>query len=121
MATPSTVTIGCKLPNGLVLSLGEARHELAGTRASAVIGGYGLTPVPAEFWAAWSRAYAEYPAAEKRPDLRADNAGESYGAGAGTGRPAHGHGTAQPRHARPRHYPGLKGRGRLHLYSQPVP
>ncbi|MBS1002169.1 hypothetical protein JK169_14395 [Acetobacter persici] len=61
MATPSTVTIGCKLPNGLVLSLGEARHELAGTRASAVIGGYGLTPIPAEFWAAWSRTYAEYP------------------------------------------------------------
>ncbi|MFT9018473.1 hypothetical protein [Acetobacter malorum] len=61
MATPSTVTIGCKLPNGLVLSLGDTRHELAGTRASAVIGGYGLTPVPAEFWAAWSRKYAEFP------------------------------------------------------------
>ncbi|GAN69296.1 hypothetical protein [Acetobacter orleanensis] len=61
MAIPSTVTIGCKLPNGLILSLGAARHELAGTRASAVVGGYGLTPVPAEFWAAWSRAYADFP------------------------------------------------------------
>ncbi|WP_281701414.1 hypothetical protein [Acetobacter malorum] len=53
MASPSTVTIGCKLPNGLVLSLGETRHELAGTRASADIGGYGLPPIPAEVWAAW--------------------------------------------------------------------
>lgn len=61
MATASTVTIGCKLPNGLILSLGSAQYELAGTRASAVVGGYGLTPVPAEFWAAWSRRYTEFP------------------------------------------------------------
>lgn len=61
MASPATVTIGCKLPNGLVLALGETRHTLAGTRASAVVGGYGLTPVPADFWAAWSRKYAAFP------------------------------------------------------------
>ncbi|GAN63183.1 hypothetical protein AA0313_0890 [Acetobacter indonesiensis NRIC 0313] len=61
MAIPATVTIGCKLPNGLVLQLGQTRHELAGIRASAVIGGYGLTTIPAEFWSAWSRQYAAYP------------------------------------------------------------
>lgn len=51
MATSSTVTVGCKLPNGLVLELAGQKHELAGAR-TAKAGGYGLTPVPADFWQA---------------------------------------------------------------------
>lgn len=61
MASSATVTIGCKLPTGLTLRWGEAEHKLAGSRAAKLVGGYGLTPVPADFWAAWSAAYAAYP------------------------------------------------------------
>lgn len=63
MATSSTVTVGCKLPNGLVLELAGQRHELAGAR-TAKAGGYGLTPVPADFWQAWAQKYAGFPPLE---------------------------------------------------------
>lgn len=61
MASSATVTIGCKLPTGLTLRVGTATHTLAGANAATLIGGYGLTQVPEDFWAAWSSNYAEYP------------------------------------------------------------
>lgn len=61
MASSATLTIGCKLPTGLTLRLGGVEHKLAGANAATLIGGYGLTPVPEDFWAAWSATYAEYP------------------------------------------------------------
>ncbi|MBS0986887.1 MULTISPECIES: hypothetical protein [Acetobacter] len=61
MATATTVTVGCKLPGGLVLRLRDVTHTLAGANTSSVIGGYGLTRLPADFWQAWAEAYAHYP------------------------------------------------------------
>lgn len=50
------VTVGCKLPNGLEIHLGDNREKvvvLKGANSSDLIGGHGLTEVDAEFWAAW--------------------------------------------------------------------
>lgn len=38
-----TVTVGCKLPNGLILEQGAYKVELNGSNSSIVVGGYGLT------------------------------------------------------------------------------
>lgn len=53
MAT-NTVVIGCKLPNGFFMQVGDAIHAINGFNASNVIGGHGITEdVPADLWAAW--------------------------------------------------------------------
>jgi hypothetical protein len=56
------VTVGCKLPNGLICELGKPGDEnytavrLNGANDARVVGGYGLTPfVSASFWAAWMK------------------------------------------------------------------
>jgi hypothetical protein len=64
----NTVTVGCKLPHGLVLTLNEKvtteedrpiyratgpAVTLAGRNASQIIGGYGMTEVDADWWDAW--------------------------------------------------------------------
>lgn len=57
-----TVTIGCKLPCGLVMTLGGKSVELRGARDSRILNGYGLTEnVDAEFWEAWKKAHAKLP------------------------------------------------------------
>ncbi|MDU1294630.1 MAG: hypothetical protein E6973_01775, partial [Enterobacter hormaechei] len=38
-----TVTVGCKLPNGLILEQGGYKVELNGSYSSLVFGGYDLT------------------------------------------------------------------------------
>lgn len=49
-----TVTVGCKLPHGLHLDIGEKRVTLAGANASQVIGGHGITEnVDKEFFEKW--------------------------------------------------------------------
>lgn len=59
----ATVTVGCKIPNGLHLDLGGKRVTLNGSHSSRVIGGYGLTEgVPADFFEAWLQTYADSPA-----------------------------------------------------------
>lgn len=63
--TGSPVTVGCKLPNGLVLKVGESKLALKGANSSRVVGGYGLTSVPSDLWDAWSKAYAESPFIKK--------------------------------------------------------
>lgn len=53
-ATNTTVTVGCKLPNGLHLDLGETRVTVRGTNSAKVVGGHGITEnVDASFFAAW--------------------------------------------------------------------
>jgi hypothetical protein len=53
-STSSTVTVGCKLPSGLVLELDGKTVELNGANSSNIIGGYGLTEgVDAEFFKQW--------------------------------------------------------------------
>jgi hypothetical protein len=56
------VTVGCKLPNGLICELGKPGDEnytsvrLNGANSARVVGGYGITPhVSASFWNAWMK------------------------------------------------------------------
>lgn len=54
-----TVIVGCKLPHGVHLRLGERRITLNGVNTDGVVapGGYGLTTVDAEDWAALQKKY----------------------------------------------------------------
>lgn len=61
--TADTVTICCKLPNGLHLDLytkgGRIRHTANGSNSSRVIGGYGVTKdIPREHWEEWQKQNA---------------------------------------------------------------
>ena len=52
--TANTVVIGCKLPNGFFMQVGDKVHTIKGFNSSNVIGGHGITEdVPAELWGAW--------------------------------------------------------------------
>lgn len=52
----NVVTVGCKLPHGLVAQLGDVSVTFNGLNSSNIIGGHGITEdVPAEFWAEWSK------------------------------------------------------------------
>ncbi|NUF09793.1 hypothetical protein [Snodgrassella sp. ESL0324] len=49
-----TVTIGCKIANGLLLQVDDKTVKINGFNTSNVIGGHGITEnVPADFWQAW--------------------------------------------------------------------
>ena len=49
-----TVIVGCKLPNGIIMQVGEATHVINGFNHSSVIGGHGITDnVPKDLWDAW--------------------------------------------------------------------
>lgn len=64
--TGDTVIVGCKLPCGLMITLGGKTVELAGARESNVIGGFGLTyGVDADFFQAWKKTYAELDVVKK--------------------------------------------------------
>jgi len=56
----ATVVIGCKLPMGLHIGMGDKTAVLKGTNSSNVIGGYGLTEVDKELSDAWFKEYANY-------------------------------------------------------------
>ena len=50
----TTVNVGCKLPNGIILELGEVRQLIKGANSSNIIGGHGITEgVDKEFFDAW--------------------------------------------------------------------
>lgn len=58
----STVTIGCKLPNGIIMQVeGHKDVRINGWNNNAIIGAdHGLTEdVPAAVWEAWSNLHAE--------------------------------------------------------------
>lgn len=57
------VTVGCKLPNGLVLEVDGKQAIISGYRGEDVriIGGYGLTQVDKELWDAWLKTHKEQP------------------------------------------------------------
>lgn len=59
-ATGDVVFVGCKLPNGLLLQVGHEAVEIAGANSSELVGGYGLTPVPKDFWEAWVAEHRSY-------------------------------------------------------------
>ena len=61
-----TVTVGCKLPNGLILEQGGYKVELNGSNSSLVVGGYGLTGnVDKEAFEAWLAVHADQPYVRK--------------------------------------------------------
>jgi len=50
----ATVTVGCKLPNGLILEVGDKRVAVKGSNSSLLIGGHGITEnVDKEFFDTW--------------------------------------------------------------------
>jgi hypothetical protein len=58
----STVTIGCKLPNGIYMESGELKRvRINGWNNNEIAGlSHGITrDVPADLWAAWSKEHAE--------------------------------------------------------------
>ncbi len=64
-AAPTTVSVGCKLPNGIILELGKKGDEnyrtvtLKGSNANVieVAGGYGITQVDKSFMDAWTKKH----------------------------------------------------------------
>lgn len=103
--TRNTVNVACKLPHGLVLqlfALGKTEDEkpimrpasdpvtLKGANSSSIIGGFGLTEVPADFWDAWMAQNKTHPAirggmifAHERREFVADKALDHKGARTG--------------------------------------
>lgn len=57
---PAFVTVACKLPHGLKLTLGERSFTLRGANAPDAVVGFGLTVIPEDFWNDWSKAYHNY-------------------------------------------------------------
>lgn len=57
----STVTIGCKLPNGIHMIQGEKRVRILGWNNNEIVGlSHGITrEVPVELWEAWSAEHAD--------------------------------------------------------------
>lgn len=56
----STVTVGCKLPNGLIIELDEQRVVLNGANSSALIGGFGMTEVNEALFNAWLAKHKDF-------------------------------------------------------------
>lgn len=55
-----TVTVACKLPNGLHLDHAGKRVTLNGAHHKDAVAGHGLTTVDKDFWDAWSKAHEWY-------------------------------------------------------------
>lgn len=54
-----TVTVGCKLPNGLILEVAGKAIQINGANSSRIIGGYGLTEgIDKDFFDAWLKQNA---------------------------------------------------------------
>lgn len=66
------VIVGCKIINGLILSLKEKGQEeetytIKGANTKRVVGGYGLTEgIPADFMQRWLAKNARHPAVKAR-------------------------------------------------------
>lgn len=57
----TTVTVACKLPNGLVLDLPDRPPVvLKGANHVDAVAGHGLTEVDSGFWEAWTKLYADF-------------------------------------------------------------
>lgn len=55
----SKITVGCKLPHGLIMDMGDKRVTLKGANSSGVIGGHGVTEgVDSDFYNAWMKKNA---------------------------------------------------------------
>ena len=57
------VIIGCKLPNGIILEVGDKQQVIKGLNSIVIIGApYRTTEVDADFYAAWLEEHKEFPA-----------------------------------------------------------
>lgn len=56
----TTVTVGCKLPHGLILKTGGKSVTINGANSSKIVGGYGLTVVDKDFFDAWKTEFAQF-------------------------------------------------------------
>lgn len=56
----ANITVGCKLPHGLVITVGGKSVTLAGANSSHIIGGYGMTQVDKDLFEAWKKEFASY-------------------------------------------------------------
>lgn len=77
----TTVTIGCKLPNGIILRVASgASVTLNGANSSRVVGGYGLTTgVDKDFWEAWKSEYASFAPLKNELIFAQDSANKAEG------------------------------------------
>lgn len=55
-----TITVACKLPNGLVLNLGDTKVVLKGARDREAVAGFGLTEVDEGFWSTWTTQHKDF-------------------------------------------------------------
>ncbi len=81
-----TVLIGCRLPNGIILTHPQTKVQvkISGTSGERLESGVYLPPracatteVDAEFWAAWKAAYAGFPPLKNRALFEARNEQEA--------------------------------------------
>ena len=76
----TSVTIGCKLPHGIVLDHPldpEKKVELKGKNGSLIIGAdYGTTEVDGEFWETWKTVHKDFPPLKSGAIFEAGNASE---------------------------------------------
>lgn len=53
-SSSNVVTVGCKLPHGLVAQVGDNSVVFKGANSALIIGGHGITEnVDAAFWSSW--------------------------------------------------------------------
>jgi len=71
LASGAVVTVGCKLPHGLLMEMGKRGNEdykavqLRGCQSSRIVGGFGMTEVSEEFMTAWLKKYSKAPFVKK--------------------------------------------------------
>lgn len=57
---PAFVTVACKLPHGLKITLRDRSLVLRGANAPDAVVGFGLTTIPEDFWNEWSKQFRNY-------------------------------------------------------------
>lgn len=76
------VTIGCRLPNGLVLEHPDDKTKkvtLSGKNKATIIGtDYALTPVDSDFWDRWMEVHSGFPALKSNAIFVAKNPNDAH-------------------------------------------
>jgi len=81
------LTIGCKLPNGIILEVNNQQVTLNGLNKTTIIGAtYASTSVDEEFWKAWKAQNATFSALKNGAIFEASNAGEAVAIAKDTGK-----------------------------------
>lgn len=69
-----TILIGCKLPCGIELDIGNRAVMINGMNTSLIAGGFGLTNVDADDWVYLSAAYSDHAAFKNKSIFTAGTA-----------------------------------------------